>query len=209
MTTKIYKGRSTNSGDVLYTFDGKYIYKGRSSSSGDIINTFDGKYLYKGRSSISGDVVNTFDEKQILKGRSTSSGDVIYTFDGKYLYKGRSTISGDIIVTFDGKYIYKGRSTSSGDILFTIEGTALPCIFPIILNNSIKTSNNSASSKKLNNVKGDHNDVGKFLRETKPSSFRLSNLLLWIFFFPIKLAWWVIKGVLIDTWRDNDKAKWH
>ena len=29
--TQLFRGKSTYSGDILYTWDGKYIYKGRSS----------------------------------------------------------------------------------------------------------------------------------------------------------------------------------
>ena len=48
--SRIYKGNSTYSGNILYTFDGKYLYKGNSTYSGNILYTFDGKHLYKGNS---------------------------------------------------------------------------------------------------------------------------------------------------------------
>jgi len=59
--TKCYQGRSTYSGDILYSWDGKYMYRGNSSYSGDILYTFDGKYIYKGRSSYSGNILMTID----------------------------------------------------------------------------------------------------------------------------------------------------
>ena len=40
--TKIYRGNSTYSSDILYTFDKKYAYKGRSTYSSDILCTVDG-----------------------------------------------------------------------------------------------------------------------------------------------------------------------
>ena len=54
--------------------------------------------------------------------------------------------------------------------------------------------------------KGDHNDFGKFIKKTKPS-FSLSNIILWIIFFPFKLIWWITKGILIDVWKDINKNK--
>ena len=49
MATHIYSGRYTNSGDIMYTWDGKHMYKGRYTNSGDILYTFDGKHIYTGR----------------------------------------------------------------------------------------------------------------------------------------------------------------
>ena len=34
--SRFYKGNSTYSSDILYSFDGKYIYNGRSTYSSDI-----------------------------------------------------------------------------------------------------------------------------------------------------------------------------
>lgn len=39
--THIYRGRYTNTSDILYTFDGKHLYKGRYTNSSDILMTFD------------------------------------------------------------------------------------------------------------------------------------------------------------------------
>ena len=47
--TRFYKGNSSYSSDILYTWDGKSLYKGNSSYSSDILYTFDGKYVYRGR----------------------------------------------------------------------------------------------------------------------------------------------------------------
>ena len=57
------------------------------------------------------------------------------------------------------------------------------------------------------NKKENYNDFGKFAKKNKPKSFSFLNLLLWIVFFPFKLAWWIIKSI----WNDNDhtNAKWH
>lgn len=38
----LYKGRSTFSGNTLYTFDGRYIYKGRTTFSSSTLYTYDG-----------------------------------------------------------------------------------------------------------------------------------------------------------------------
>lgn len=40
--TNIYKGQSTYSFDILYTWDGRHLYKGRSTYSFDILYTIDG-----------------------------------------------------------------------------------------------------------------------------------------------------------------------
>ena len=71
-----------NSGDILYTWDGKHIFKGKSHYSGDILYTWDGEHLYKGN--------------------STYSGNILYTWDGEYLYKGNSTYSGNTLATTNG-----------------------------------------------------------------------------------------------------------
>ncbi len=36
----IYRGRYTNTSDILYTFDGKHLYKGRYTNMSDILMTF-------------------------------------------------------------------------------------------------------------------------------------------------------------------------
>ena len=56
--SKMYRGNSTYSGNILYTFDGKHLYKGNSTYSGNIIYTFDGKHLYKGNSTYSGNIIS-------------------------------------------------------------------------------------------------------------------------------------------------------
>ena len=40
--TYFYKGNSTYSGNILYTWDGKHLYKGNSTYSGNILSTMDG-----------------------------------------------------------------------------------------------------------------------------------------------------------------------
>lgn len=39
--------------------------------------------------------------------------------------------------------------------------------------------------------------------KSKKSPFSFSNIILWILFFPFKLAWWLIK----ETWKDNFTGK--
>ena len=58
--TNIYKGRFTNTSDILYTWDGKYLYKGRFTNTSDILYTFDGKHLYRGRFTNTSDILLTF-----------------------------------------------------------------------------------------------------------------------------------------------------
>lgn len=111
-------------------FDGQYMYKGNSTYSGHILYSWDGQYVYKGRSSYSGDILYTWDGKHIFKGKSTYSGDILYTWDGEHLYKGNSTYSGNILYTWDGEYLYKGNSTYSGNTLATTNGS-IP--IPILL----------------------------------------------------------------------------
>lgn len=41
---KYFKGNSTYTSDILYTWDGKYLYKGNSTYSSDILLTWDGKF---------------------------------------------------------------------------------------------------------------------------------------------------------------------
>ena len=57
----LYKGRSTFSGDVLYTFDGQRLYKGRSTFSGNVLYTLDGRYIYRGRSTFSTSTLYTLE----------------------------------------------------------------------------------------------------------------------------------------------------
>ena len=40
--TYLYKGNSSYSSDILYSFDGKHVYRGRSSYSSDILYNMDG-----------------------------------------------------------------------------------------------------------------------------------------------------------------------
>ncbi|GEC73155.1 hypothetical protein SAMN05443543_102177 [Flavobacterium flevense] len=58
------------------------------------------------------------------------------------------------------------------------------------------------------NKKEEHNDFKKFAKKNKPkSSFSIGNIILWIIFFPFKLAWWILKSI----WKDKDhiNGKWH
>ncbi len=59
--THLYRGNSSYSSDILYTWDGKSLYRGNSSYSSDILYTFDGKHVYRGRSSYSSDILYSFD----------------------------------------------------------------------------------------------------------------------------------------------------
>lgn len=47
--------------------------------------------------------------------------------------------------------------------------------------------------------KTNHNSAEQFLKKTKPTSFSFSNIILWILFFPFKLAWWLLK----KTWNEK------
>ena len=40
VTPHLYKGRFTNTSDILYTFDGKHLYRGRFTNTSDILLTF-------------------------------------------------------------------------------------------------------------------------------------------------------------------------
>lgn len=63
--TNIIKGPCTNSGNIIYTWDGKHLYKGNHSNSSEIIYTFDGKHIYRGRYTNSNDILYTSDEKYL------------------------------------------------------------------------------------------------------------------------------------------------
>lgn len=131
--TYVYNGRSTYSGDILLTWDGKYLYQDKSTYSGDILLTFDGRYVYKGKSEYSGDILLTWDGKYLYSGKSTYSGDILLTWDGSYIYSGKSTYSGDILYTYNRQYVYKGRSTYSGDVLLTIDGSLPIAVLMMVL----------------------------------------------------------------------------
>ena len=57
----MYRGGSTYTSNILYTFDGKYLYRGNSTYSSDIIYTFDGQRVYRGNSTYSSDILYTLD----------------------------------------------------------------------------------------------------------------------------------------------------
>lgn len=59
--THIYKGRYTNTSDILYTWDGKHLYGGRYSNTSDILYTWDGRHLYRGRYTNTSDILMSFD----------------------------------------------------------------------------------------------------------------------------------------------------
>ena len=58
--THIYRGRYTNTSDILYTWDGKHLYSGRYSNTSDILYTWDGKHVYRGRYTNTSDILLTF-----------------------------------------------------------------------------------------------------------------------------------------------------
>ncbi|MGE4346893.1 MAG: hypothetical protein AB7D46_05705 [Flavobacteriaceae bacterium] len=54
----------------------------------------------------------------------------------------------------------------------------------------------------------EHNDFKKFVKKNKPkSSFSISNIIIWILFFPFKLVWWILKSI----WKDDNHidSKWN
>lgn len=56
----IYRGNSTYTSDILYTWDGRYLYRGNSTYSSDILCTYDGRYVYEGRSTYTSDILLTY-----------------------------------------------------------------------------------------------------------------------------------------------------
>ena len=80
--SRLYKGNSTYSSDILYTYDGKHLYAGSSTYSGDTLFTCDGKYLYVGCSTYTTHTLCTITRKHIYRGRSSYSGDILYTMSG-------------------------------------------------------------------------------------------------------------------------------
>ena len=57
----LYRGRFTNTSDIIYTWDGRYVYKGRFTNTSDILYTYDGDHLYCGRFTFMTDVRLTVD----------------------------------------------------------------------------------------------------------------------------------------------------
>ena len=57
----IYRGNSTYTSNILYTFDGKHVYKGNSTYTSNILYTFDGEHLYKGNSTYTSNIIRTVD----------------------------------------------------------------------------------------------------------------------------------------------------
>ena len=107
--TKIYRGNSTYSSDILYSWDGRYLYRGNSSYTSDIIATWDGRFLYRGRSNY--------------------SSDTLYTFDGKYIYQGRSNYTSDTVATWSNNRLYAGYSVYTSDIIYRVNGVFPPILF--------------------------------------------------------------------------------
>jgi hypothetical protein len=119
--TKVYKGSSTYSGDILCTLSQGKVYKNTSTYSGDILLTIrDGK-IYSGTSTYSGDVLYTIREGKVYAGNSSYSGDIRWSLTDGKVYEGTSSYSGDVLATRKEGKIYKGNSTYSGDILFTMD----------------------------------------------------------------------------------------
>lgn len=42
MAAHIYKGKGTNSSNILFTIDSTYLFKGKSTNSSDILRTISG-----------------------------------------------------------------------------------------------------------------------------------------------------------------------
>jgi hypothetical protein len=57
----LYRGNSSYTSDILYTWDGKCIYQGNSTYVGNILCTWDGKHLYQGNSTYVGNITYTAD----------------------------------------------------------------------------------------------------------------------------------------------------
>ena len=60
--------------------------------------------------------------------------------------------------------------------------------------------------KRGHSKKEDYNDLTGFLKSNSPKkTFSFTNILTWIIFFPIKLAWWILKSI----WHNDHMAsKW-
>ncbi len=57
----VFKGNSTFTSNILYTWDGKYLYKGNSTFTSNILYTWDVKHLYKGNSTFTSNILFTYD----------------------------------------------------------------------------------------------------------------------------------------------------
>ncbi len=56
----IYRGNSTYTSDILYTWDGRYLYRGNSTYTSDILCTITNGHLYRGRSTYTSDILLTY-----------------------------------------------------------------------------------------------------------------------------------------------------
>ena len=120
--TKVFKGTSTYSSDVICTLNNSKVYKKSSSYSSDVVCTINGSKVYKANSSYSSDVMYTVSDGKVYKGNSSYSSDIVMTIrDGK-IYKGTSSYSSDVIATIKDGKVYTGNSSYSSDIQFSING---------------------------------------------------------------------------------------
>ena len=56
----IYRGNSTYTSDILFTWDGRYLYVGNSTYTSDILCTITNGHLYRGRSTYTSDILLTY-----------------------------------------------------------------------------------------------------------------------------------------------------
>ena len=120
--TKVYKGTSSYSSDVICNLNNSKVYKKTSSYSSDVICNVSGSKVYKGTSSYSSDVLYNVSDGKVYKGTSSYSSDIVMTIKDGKIYKGTSTYSSDVIATIKDGKVYTGNSSYSSDIQFSIDG---------------------------------------------------------------------------------------
>ncbi len=100
----IMPGHSTFKSDAALTVHESKIYKGYSTSTFDVLYTFDDGMLYAGSASLLSDVVCTVKNGKVYRGKSTFALDCLYTYDvasGK-IFKGSGTFALDAVVFTQG-----------------------------------------------------------------------------------------------------------
>ena len=121
-------------------------------------------------------------------------------------FRGTGQLNGPVIINKTIELDDKIAQSLGGPKRDEVKTAILAVHFPGV---RIKPNQIGCEIKDIKEPKTNQNQIRNSQKATnykkQKSSFSFSNIILWIFFFPFKLVWWVLKNIWKDDHMGNRK----
>ena len=121
-------------------------------------------------------------------------------------FRGTGQLNGPVIINKTIELDDKIAQSLGGPKRDEVKTAILAVHFPGV---RIKPNQIGCEIKDIKEPKTNQNQIRNSQKATnykkQKSSFSFSNIILWIFFFPFKLVWWVLKNIWKDDHMSNRK----